>query len=326
VAGNHDIDTQDGELLDTLRTAYPGLAVPLDFLVIEPAAGDTSAGPVVVAHGHHFDRQCTPLYARRLGETFSETLAWAFQGADRIWSWSGDNDVTEWAGGAPFRANLVSDDPAVWKGLDEVLLGAAMLASAGATLGVPMAAAVAAAGGDALVTRQLEDPALWESLFKHKISWEYFERPSAAENVFEEVLCGKEWFKFRHLDELFVSDGMRGLFPSQPGRLVLGHSHEPRHSALRGAGEPVLEYLNSGAAGRFENLLWCVEVVDGAAQVAAWHRPGGPRSADAPVRYVYQPTSRGADQLLSPTAIPLSVAALAPGVRWLEAVLHVAMR
>ncbi len=325
VAGNHDQDLQEGELLETLRSVYPNLDVPCDFLIIEPGGASSGAGPFVVAHGHHFDRQCTPLFARRLGEAYSEALAWAYQGADRVWSWDGDDDVRNWTSGEPFRASLVSDDPAVRAAVDDLLLAAALLDVAGIPVSGPLAAALGAAGGAKdLLTTQLGDPALWESAFGHNISWEYFERPSVAENVFNEVLCGTEWFKFRHLDELAITASMPLMFPSRAGHLVLGHSHEVRHSTLSGAGEPLLGYLNSGAAGRFENLLWGVEIVDGAAQVVAWHRPGGPRSGDAPQRYVYQPTLIGGVQFLAPSASAVPLPAT-PAPHWLEAVLHVMM-
>jgi hypothetical protein len=47
-------------------------------------------------------------------------------------------------------------------------------------------------------------------------------------------------------------------------------------------------YLNSGAAGRFEGLLWGVELRDGQAQVISWHAdpfPEGP-----PQRLVWRAT------------------------------------
>jgi len=325
VAGNHDQDVQESGLLEVLRSVYPNLGVPDDFLIIEPAGANSGTGPFVVTHGHHFDRQCTPLFARRLGEAFSEALAWAYQGADRIWSWDGDDDVRNWASGESFRASLVSDDPASWRGLDDVLVAAAMLTVAGAPLVGPLSTAVAAAGGPIpVLTSQLGDPAFWETAFGHNISWEYFERPTVAENVFNEVLCGTEWFKFRHLDELVLAAAMPLMFPSTAGQLVLGHSHEVRHSTVSGTGEPLRRYLNSGAAGRFQNLLWGVEIVDGAAQVVAWHRPGGPQSSDAPQRHVYEPTLVGGVQFLTPSASSVALPAT-PTPGWLEAVLHVMM-
>jgi hypothetical protein len=114
------------------------------------------------------------------------------------------------------------------------------------------------------------------------------------------------------------------MFPSTAGHLVLGHSHEVRDSTVSGTGEPLRGYLNSGAAGRFENLLWGVEIVDGAAQIVAWHRPGGPRSGDAPQRHVYQPMLIGGVQFLTPSASAVPLPAT-PAPHWLEAVLHVMM-
>ncbi len=108
---------------------------------------------------------------------------------------------------------------------------------------------------------------------------------------------------------------------------MLGHSHEPRHRALnRTTSKQLQNYMNSGAAGRFENLIWCVEIVDGVGQVAAWHRPGGPRSNTAPERHTYTPdVFQNAGWLVpSRAAVPLPVVGSTAG-NWLMPVLHAAL-
>ena len=62
---------------------------------------------------------------------------------------------------------------------------------------------------------------------------------------------------------------------------MLGHTHEVR--AVPSG--PFSRYYNSGAAGRFERLLWALEVTPGAVTIVAWHleRDG------ACQRYSFQP-------------------------------------
>lgn len=44
-------------------------------------------------------------------------------------------------------------------------------------------------------------------------------------------------------------------------------------------------YINSGAAGRFENLLWGVEILAGKAMLISWHR----NEKSVPVRTIWEP-------------------------------------
>lgn len=56
--------------------------------------------------------------------------------------------------------------------------------------------------------------------------------------------------------------------------LVLGHTHEPRqHSRDPHSGGPPY-YLNSGSAGRDENLLWCAEILPTEDRICSWSRVG----------------------------------------------------
>ena len=91
--------------------------------------------------------------------------------------------------------------------------------------------------------------------------------------------------QFRVFDEVFINEQLESTFESKPPYLVLGHSHEPRHRAWNPAKSKQADrYLNTGSAGRFGNLIWCLEIVDGVPQVVAWHRPGGPASSEVPER------------------------------------------
>jgi hypothetical protein len=331
LAGNHDQDLQDAGFLEVLRAEYPDLEQVYDFLILEP---EEASGPTyVIGHGHHFDEACTPRFARRLTETIAECLGWAYEGADRVWRWDIPDGVKDWANGKEaFRNNLVRDehDPHkltfgdwVETGLVAFLTGyiglvtLGMLGSLGGIVGMA-----------ASLVDELSDPAFWETTLGSNIAWEYFRSRDPAEAIFEELFCGERWTKLRHLDEVFIHDQLKGKFGSRPPYLVLGHSHEPRHRALNPDGSIAEHYLNGGAAGRFQNLIWGVEIIDGVPQVVAWHRPGGPESREAPERRTYTPifTTEG---LLVPSSahVPLPPAEAEPAEmrRWLEPVLHVMM-
>ena len=140
--------------------------------------------------------------------------------------------------------------------------------------------------------------------------------------------CGQRWFKFRHLDEVFIN----GSSSACSGRACHIWCSAIRTSRGSGRGTPPSSeqadhYLNSGAAGRFENLIWGVEIIDGVAQVVAWHRPGGPQSGEAPERRTYTPAWTAQ---AGPWSRRTSMSRSRPwrrrrdaGTRWLEPVLHV---
>jgi hypothetical protein len=94
--------------------------------------------------------------------------------------------------------------------------------------------------------------------------------------VDQEVFKGKAWFKYRHLDELELRAQMEKRFP-EDGRpsLVLGHSHEPRFEPTAVSGDVasvIPYYYNTGAAGRYGNLIWALEIVEGEATLVGWSR------------------------------------------------------
>ncbi|MDF1566084.1 MAG: hypothetical protein P1V51_23825 [Deltaproteobacteria bacterium] len=252
VAGNHDLDLQEPTYHEALKQRIPGVLKPCDYLFLETASGGGALPKVdyVIAHGHQFDKATTPRYAAWVGETISETMSWAYQGADRTWRWN--DDVRSWALGlTPFRGDLVDDDynPKMGNIID----------IAGALFG------------------NLHNQAAWEALFKHNIAWEYFEHDDPQEAIDKEVKTGDEFFKFRHLDELVLKQQMLSLFTAaERPVLVLGHTHEARIFQAPTPGVQGVKacpwYLNSGAAGRFENLLWALEIDDGVPRLVSWSR------------------------------------------------------
>lgn len=281
ITGNHDADLHEDAYTHTLQTRYPGLQV-YDQVILEPqdVTGHATGYPdFIIAHGHQFDKSCNPAYAGRIGEVISECLSWAFQGADRTWLWN--DEVSAWATGAkPLNNLLVEDEPSAFK----VKLD-------------PQAVAA--------------DPAFWETVFNHNVAWEYFEESTAGTALSREVLTGNEFMKFRHMNELVIRTQLAATFAnaSKTPALVLGHSHEPRYKPAYYA--PALtrtmSYYNTGSAGRFQNLIWGLEIVEGEARLVGWYRPGGPITGGKPERRVFRSAaSNGLTLQASAKPIPLT--------------------
>lgn len=271
-AGNHDQDLQKPMYIKTLQTAYRGLPTPYDYIMLDDSAyrpGAERSPQFVIAHGHQFDRSTNPRFAPRIGETISESLAWAYQGPDRWWNWY--DDVGQWASGAQgFWNNLVTDD------YD------------------PKA-------NDWLKAADYNQPEWWEAVFKHNIAWEYFENANPSDAITIEMMGGDEYFKVRHLDEVMIATQLELQFPdpAKRPRLVLGHSHEVRYHPAK-ARTPIdvnpvsfPYYFNCGSAARFENLIWGLEIVDGQATLVSWNLSSGPRSGTLQ-RHVYTNIDVGA--------------------------------
>ena len=277
IAGNHDYDIQKPEFLaafnENLRRIYqlaginpartPILDKVYDYVLLTPNSFKSRRHvDFVILHGHQFDKASNPRSAPVAGEVYSEGAAWGYQGADRNWKRTDtDNDrLYGWSHGDGFRNNLVSDNAE----------SASLLGTKGET---------------------------FESLFHHTIAWEYFvSKPGLA--AFEnEVATGKQFFKYRHLDENIFVDLFSKAFPVEGMRpaVLFGHSHEVRMNPwhLKKVGEGVLttgemeyngtatraesfpQYCNSGSAGRFEKLIWGIEIEDGKAQVISWYNNNG---------------------------------------------------
>ncbi len=265
LAGNHDQDLQKPAFTHQLRTRYPDINVYDYLMLYDPReARDGDRPRYIIGHGHQFDINCTPKFAPKQGEVFSESLAWAFQGADRNWRW--EDGPSRWADRFPFVNELVKGDKRP---------------------------------GEEFIAGRLDGvDDLIEVLFGCEIAWEYFENDSALNAFLQEVCTGEEFFKYRHLDELETCNKYHSAF-QHSGRiptLVLGHSHEPRANAINQRNNVVPFYANSGTAGRFENLLWCVEIEGDNLRVVSWHfdqlldeipQPG--QMHRPPVRTVYEP-------------------------------------
>jgi hypothetical protein len=202
----------------------------------------------VILHGHQFDESCVPPHARKVGEVISECLSWAFQGADRVWRLS---DTRKWF------ANAVKE------------FGNTLSNSARSTTPHP----------------DLE--AILECFMGHQVAWEYFENKDPYMAFSKEVCTGDEFFKYRHLDEEALANSILRRtsdladFPT----VICGHSHEPRDRSKFNNSTNVTppesrdrnvfpRYMNSGSAGRFENLIWCVEITGSDAKVYSWSNSG----------------------------------------------------
>lgn len=260
--GNHDHDMANRNYTVIIRNML-GIEFPLasDIVLLADADGVSH----VVCHGHQFDTVCTAEHAARAGESYSQGGAWAYQGPDRTWTLlhDGANYLRPWlAGSRTFENMLVTAKP-------DIELGE--LEGVGNILQIPLLYGYE--------TDKLVVPGFWEAIFGKNIAWEYFDNwnPQLAFN--DEVETGRRWYKFRHMDEIAIvasltSEFERGNTPT----LVLGHSHEPRLNAgIPGHDDPhsvgiARNYVNSAAAGRFENLVWGVEIVEGVETLVSWHR------------------------------------------------------
>jgi hypothetical protein len=250
---------------------FPGIERPYDLFLLETG----NSVEFAILHGHQFDEHTNPVTAQFLGETISESLSWAYQGPDRNWEWQ--DHGRRWAElSAPFSNELGGDFRAT-------------------------RSQTAAAIGAALGT--LESAEGWESLFEQDVAWEYFKSDTPAKAYRDEVKKGLQWFKFRHMNELHIKDlYQRHFSESQTLRpnLVLGHSHEVRFEPtyLDRDQTPVqfLQYFNTGAAGRFENLIWALEIDNGHPRMVSWHRPSPGQGG--PVRKLYRQETSGERSVL----------------------------
>ena len=235
-AGNHDYDLQHMDVPDHLR--------PVDILLVE------SDNPFAMMHGHQFDEATNPAVAAFYGEVISECLGVWYQGPDRTWSAQFTEDILK--GGFPNRLSTHPQHSGA--GVAGSLLTALTTNSA---------------------TDDEEWAAAWEALFGHPIAWEYGSADWGAAvrgtwaqpaHLMDQAMAGKQFFKYRHLDEWMLVQQME-LWDLVVG-LVLGHSHEVRHHRF---GSNVANYYNSGSAGRFFNLIWALEIENDEARVVGWH-------------------------------------------------------
>lgn len=305
IVGNHDYQYHRMEELREKfwRNLTGGGQVPegpYDYLLLQSSGTSTDATHTrpsvdyVIMHGHQFDPVTNPVVAPQLGETISECLGGFFQGPDRTWGWR--DDASRWMQGHADVPNYLVKNTLTRLNipLEDAL---SFLVVASDHDGISRS--------DLLQLLSSVEPGLLkyaiESLFHHPIAWEYFENETAAAALVDEVFAGNEFFKFRHLDEQMLRKKWSEMFPDEGTRptLVLGHTHEVRDWAGRSETSPPGavwgHYLNSGAAGRFENLIWAIEIVNGLATVVGWSSMRlRPNEAPRPYRLAFS-SAPGAD-------------------------------
>jgi hypothetical protein len=116
--------------------------------------------------------------------------------------------------------------------------------------------------------------------------------------LLDEVWTGQEFFKFRHTDEPVITSLLKQRFKNQKQQptLVLGHTHEVRLNSVDKSGNVESKYLNSGTAGRFQNLIWALEIDNGTPRIVSWHFPEpileDPRPSSGSSNTMYRPPSR----------------------------------
>ncbi|TAN60612.1 hypothetical protein EPN18_08180 [bacterium] len=277
IAGNHDYNLQDGTPLAHLQNKFPGINAPYDYVLLT----NNNKVEYAILHGHQFDTSTNPVYAPRIGETISESLGWAYQGADRTWAWN--DDCQKWAtANGPFRNVAVTDTYKETNWLETAIDGAGLLIG------------------------NLHSKDAWESLFKHNIAWEYFENTDPEKAYQLEVKTGNEFFKIRHLNEENIIKWHNACFTDAATRpkLVLGHSHEVRAKPLYN-NENYKWYYNTGSAGRFENLIWGLEIVNGVATVISWSFPR--LYSGEPERRVYGPDQQAPKKKIMASANPVDL-------------------
>jgi hypothetical protein len=291
LAGNHDHDRVQiwDEAVKLAREIRPDAQLPDGQFGAILVLRRDGAWETVMLHGHQFDHSSSPLHAAKHGETISECMGIWYQGADRIWPW--EEWGAQWAAGRPFVNRLVSGRPTDKRTLREHSAG-------NNPYSYPE-------WEEALSRRWAfpSGPKLFESMFQHPVAWEYLERAddtgrSGFMGGLRALAAGEAWFKYRHTEELALATGLPDLLATRrPPDVILGHTHEPRAGAIDALGVPVDWYFNSAATGRFEGIVWAVEVMDGEAQVVSWHPASFP--VGEPTRRVWSPGGKYREVLVS---------------------------
>jgi hypothetical protein len=197
-----------------------------------------------------------------LGEVYSECLSWAFQGPDRAWT---RQDTKKWYIGNTYNNVLAKEEHGKYQD--------------GTTGEFDLVF-------EALNRIKEDSKDFIETLLGHEIAWEYFENTNGFEALALEVWSGEELYKMRHMNEVdlcerYASEFFNLQIPPDFSRpiptLILGHTHEPRKNAVFPGSEksPPYYYLNSGSAGRYENLIWCVEIICEEDNICSWSDVNG---------------------------------------------------
>ena len=280
LAGNHDTyldEPRERVLRDRIQEELGRLSGDVPAARIHDVLRVERGGDVdyVVTHGHQFDPAClqhtSVPYAKSFGEIFSECLGWAYQGPDRCWTLS---DTKKWYIGDGYQNVLAREEPGTYQG---------------GTDGVWDLAADA-------IDRIKEDPRDFiEVLLGAEIAWEYFENTNAFYALTLEVWTGDELYKMKHMNEIELCEGYRSSrswrFRTRSSSIPEARARpHPRAAPERGLPDgirarpsrgssptpaPGAIYLNSGSAGRYENLIWCVELRGDSDRICSWSRVDG---------------------------------------------------
>jgi hypothetical protein len=260
--GNHDTyldEYRENQLKNNIQDKLGGVPVH-DYLQI---TRDNQIRYLVI-HGHQFDDSCmqhgSEPYAKSLGEMFTECAGWGNQGADRVWR---DNDTKRWYIGDTYPNQLAWAAPEPFP------------ADAKAKLAL-----------DDLQYIIEHARSFFETLMTAQIAWEYFENTDPFQAFALEVWTGDEMYKLRHLDEISLCNGYLKYFQDEAGKnalvpkLLIGHTHEPRQNATWFDSKDKITktvgyYLNSGSVGRYQNLIWCIEIEDTTERIVSWSRIDG---------------------------------------------------
>jgi predicted phosphodiesterase len=246
IAGNHD-GYYSAEMEGMIEAEFWD-GVVKDVLLVERKTNNKVDLDFVITHGHQFDESCAPPHAKAVGEVISECLSWAFQGPDRIWRVS---DTHKWNSN-PVKefSNVLSSESATTTGHPDLEV-------------------------------------ILEAFMGHEVAWEYFENEDPYMAFVKEVCTGDEFFKYRHMNEDALANAILRLnqdledFPT----VICGHTHEPRdrskfHNSTNRLPPDTNDrnlftrYMNTGSAGRFENLIWCIEITGSKAKIYSWSNSG----------------------------------------------------
>ncbi len=233
----------------------------------------------IVTHGHQFDDACMQHgdipWAKSAGEVHTECLGWTTQGGEIFWKQS---DTRRWYNGTfypnvlavstalPYPGPLYLSDLAGFLANDPVLM-------------------------------EVASRALVETLLTLQVGWEYFESTTGGNSdngmadgfiaFCNEIWTGDEMAKLKHLDEVALCGQYQLEFKNVPDKnrdqflptLIIGHTHEPRHIFANpendhsASARPL--YMNTGSAGRHDNLIWCVEIDEHGDRVVSWSNIAG---------------------------------------------------
>ncbi len=221
----------------------------------------------LVLHGHQFDASTQQHgdipFAKSIGEVYSECGSWAYEGPDRFWK---KKDSKNWYIGNRYGNILAKDDPnsAMEFGLD--LLESMFNFQSNS---------------------EIDSKNLIETLLGHEVAWDYFENTDGIEALALEVWTGDELYKLRHTDEVslcqrYLTHYLRNQdqidISLEPPKIIIGHTHEPRQNAVF-PGTINLDkapyFLNTGSAGRYANLIWCVEIDGDEERICSWSKVDG---------------------------------------------------